>query len=177
MAIDKNFINKNKLEDIKKLNSGTKIKKNNLLTLEELLNLYNNSNKFIVINLCLDYNQKTLNNFLNEINKYNYNNLYLELPSDVITDYTDLNFKIGVCIKNKYDWDKKADFYEINYSENLDIDIIEKKLMNNSDIFINNINNKDDLVNLYHQLPFLADKIYIITKYPNLINKLVQEKE
>jgi len=169
-GINKEYINNNSLNTIKKLNSGTKIKRNSLLSLDELLKIW--KNKLLIINLIPTHNKD--NEILNKIAKLSskYNNLMLISQAQFITDKLlslQPDIKVGIFIDNPEKWKYSFDFYVASTS-NLDIIEIKEKIKNKIPVFITEIKNVENLSSLKNKLNDNINNIYFISNNIELIN-------
>lgn len=142
-----NNINKIPYNELLKYNIGTKIRKNRILTLEEVLKTCINSSKKIIIELVnCDNNLLLVESLVELTNKYPNANIYLKTDVKEIIIYLKEianNCKIGAIINNydNYFWMLDLDFYVINCSK-INSNFISKKV-NNKIMMFEKINVKD----------------------------------
>lgn len=159
------------MEDIKKYNLGTKVKKHDIIKLEQLLKVFSNSSKLLILNLENhgNYNKQFLDKFISIISNYNSKNIYIKSSCKetilYIRDKVD-NVNIGATIENKEDyfWDLKLNFYSVSWKDVLENDTIKKHFNNNYFFILTNIDNIND----YNSIKLLLDndiinKSFIIT--------------
>lgn len=153
-------------------NIGNKVKHQGIIDLREVMSLYNNSNKVLVINLIESPGKESIMvNKVKELNNLYQNvNLYVETFSKEILDYlvsSNLNAKIGEVITNESlsFIDLNLDFYSFNYNE-----LIDRLYNNNKDIFINQVNTSDALLDIYNKFSFMAEDFFIESTHVALIN-------
>lgn len=141
------------LSDIDKYNLGTKVKKHNIITLDKLLKIFDNTSKLLVLNIDSHNNNKILvDKLISIINNYPNDNIYIKSSSKEIILYIKdkiHNAHIGAVImdREKYFWNLDLDFYSISLNDISLLPIksdIEKKLIKNKFIMLNDINNIDN---------------------------------
>lgn len=171
------------MNDIRKYNLGTKVKKHNIVTLDNLLKLFGNTNKLLILNLENhgNNNKAFVDKFINIINNYNNNNIYIKSSCKEIILYIKDRVNranIGATITNneQYFWNLNLDFYSISVKTNsltsLNNNIINQ-LNQNHDIMLNNINNMKEYNIIKDTLgENIINKAFIITSNAiNLIKK------
>ena len=173
------------LADISKYNLGTKVKKHNIITLEELLELFKVTTKLLVLNLENhgENNAAFVNKTIEIINRYPNDNIYIKSPcKEIILSIKDKIDKAytGAVIRNegKYFWGLDLDFYSISVQDAslLACDSnIKKQINQNHPIMIGDISSYRE----YNKIKdYLGDNVmnnsYIITSnVVNLTNNIV----
>lgn len=162
------------LADINKYNLGTKVKKHTIITLEELLELFKNTTKLLVLNLENhgDNNDVFINKVVQIINNYPYDNVYVKSPcKEIILNIKDKinRAHTGAVIRNdeEYFWRLDLDFYSISVQDAslLACDSnIKKQVNQNHSIMLGDISDPNE----YNKIKnYLGDNImnnsYIIT--------------
>ncbi|MDD6879668.1 MAG: hypothetical protein PUD59_05575 [bacterium] len=160
----KSYISKHNYNEIKKINSGTKVKTNYILNLEEITNLDNI--KYLILNL--ESNNESIIRETKKIIDKNKNIEFFLTANDSsilekLLEHKD-NYKVGIIVNDIEDLNYSTDFYIIN-NNNIDYKVIEKKINSGEMIFINNINSKKDLITLNN----INCNLNIISKHPNSI--------
>lgn len=153
--------------DVKKVNIGTKIKRNYILNINDIFKIQDIN--YIIINL--EGNNINIIDKIKELASKNTQvNFYITSSNKEILEKLfeeNKNYKIGIFVDDTKDLSYSCDFYIINNIHLLkDLD----KLFNqNKTIFINNINTKNDLNKILNY----SINYNIISIHPNaLINKL-----
>lgn len=167
----KGKITDHELSHLKHLNFGSKIKHQDIMTLEELLPLFDNSTKMLVIHLT-DQNDKEknkimINKVIQIIQKYPKINLYLKTAKkDMILYLSSLNTKaqIGITIINMSpDIDQyQVDFYSIA-TPLIDKSLLQEANKKSNLIMAENITSCEELTDIYKETKKLNNNIYIIT--------------
>ena len=171
LNINDDFIKLHNYSYLKKLNSGTKVKKNNLILLNDLLNITKQNNIIIIILK----NNKDEDNLIKEVieaikEKPNFN-WYIASDSLSILDKLNnenKNYKLGIYIKNNKDWDYSLDFYIVNKEESNN-EKIKNKIYNSQKVFISNVNKNEDLITLRKEIDINDKNIFLISKNINLL--------
>ncbi len=169
----KGLISNHTLSDLKKVNFGSKIKRHDIFTLEELLILLQDSLKMLVINL-VDQNEPTKNQILVEkamqsINKYPNVNTYLKSSNmDIVQHLNTLktHSKIGITIvkDNEELHQYPLDFYSI-CSDCVSYDFIRKGIENHRTIMLEKVATTDELDQIHEKLETLSKDICIVSQH------------
>ena len=179
------YLENNTYNDLLHFNIGTKVLNARVVTLKEVLDIYNNSNKKLILNL--DYQGPRTNQYtyklLDLINNYPDINIYLKsFDDEVLSILKDSNTKakIGIIIDNDNleELDNSYDFYVFN-SYLINKDIIIKKINSNQEVMTELINIGGDLINYYYRygeyvlnnLYIISDNVSSLIKEMNLIKK------
>ena len=179
------YLENNTYNDLLHFNIGTKVLNARVVTLKEVLDIYNNSNKKLILNL--DYQGPRTNQYtyqlLDLINNYPDINIYLKsFDDEILSILKDSNTKakIGIIIDNDNleELDNSYDFYVFN-SYLINKEIIIKKINSNQEVMTELINTGGDLINYYYRYgEYVLNNIYIISdnvssliKEMNLIKK------
>ncbi|MGN1000883.1 MAG: hypothetical protein ACI4OG_02990 [Bacilli bacterium] len=170
-GISPQYINENNLKDIKKLNIGSKIKKSSIITIEEFIKNHN-CNNIVVINIndSKDKNCIIVDKILEILHNNTINAFITSNSQDIIELLLekDTNAKIGIYVLDNSKWRYSFDFYIVP-KENINIDEMERKILNGQKIFIDEINSKKDFIELKNNIPNLINKCLIISRIPTLI--------
>lgn len=171
-----NNINKIPYKELLKYNVGTKIRKNRILTLEEVLENCLRLSKKIVIKLVnCDNNLLLVESLIELVNRYSTENIYLKTDvKEIIIYLKELAnpCKIGAIINNydNYFWDLDLDFYEINCSK-VNMSLISKKFSNKTIMF-----EKIDIKDYFKHARNNFDNSYLVIDNLNEIVKLNSSK-
>lgn len=159
-------INEITYKELIRFNIGTRIRKNRVLTLKEVLELFNGSFKKIVISLpdYKDKNQKLVEALLDVTN--NYPNIDIYIKSFIKEDILYLrdivnNCRLGAIVNDNdsYFWNLNLDFYSIGCS-NVDYDLILKQLKNDNTIMFEDFKDRD--IEMINRISNYSDNIYVI---------------
>lgn len=160
------------LEHLKRINFGNKIKRQDIATLEEILALFQNSTKLLIIHLTDEKNPERNKRLMDEmvscIKKYPNINLYIKSKNlDMILYLNKLNIKakIGLCLsqENLSNVSSTLDFYSIQ-ATNVSTSFINKALQNHQFILLENITSKEQLSTIHNELEPMTENIFIITE-------------
>ena len=164
------YIENNTYNDLLHFNIGTKILNARVVTLNEVLDIYNNSNKMLIFNL--DYQGIRTEEYTYQLLSLisNYPNIKIYLKSFDKTILSILNnsntkAKIGIIIDNNNlnNINDNYDFYVIN-NYLVDKDILIKKINSNKLIMTELISNGSDLINYYYRYgDYVLNNLYIIS--------------
>jgi len=179
------YLEKNTYKDLLHFNVGTKVLNARVVTLKEVLDIYSNTNKKLILNL--DYQGVRTNQYtyqlLDLIRNYPNIDIYLKSFDEEILSIlksSNTNAKIGVIISddNLDEINNNYDFYVINsYLINKDTHI--EKINSNQEIMTELIKNSGDLINYYYRygdivlvnLYIISDNIASLRKEIDLIKK------
>ena len=164
------------LYDLKKYNLGNKIRQYRITTLEEVLEIFENSSKILLLNIDnYGENNKILVEKLAEvINSYSQNNVYIKsYVKEIVLELMESvkNAKIGAVINNADDFFEKLDlsFYSINM-ENNEIDSVVTASEIADYFMIENIGDKEDLENMKKQIdPATFEDLYVIGSISGIV--------
>ena len=175
------YIEDNTYNDLLHFNVGTKVLNARVVTLNEVLDIYTNTNKLLVLNL--DYQgDRTIQytyQLLELISNYPNVNIYLKTFNDEIIDIlknSNTKAKIGIIINddNLEKLEEDFDFYVIN-SYLVDNDTIIRKINNNRDIMTELIDSSSDLINYYYRYgSYILNNLYVISENTATLNKEIQ---
>ena len=164
------YIENNTYNDLLHFNIGTKILNARVVTLNEVLDIYNNSNKILILNL--DYQGLRTEEYTYQLLSLisNYPNIKIYLKSFDKTILSILNnsntkAKIGIIIDNNNlnNINDNYDFYVIN-NYLVDKDILIKKINSNKLIMTELVSNGSDLINYYYRYgDYVLNNLYIIS--------------
>ena len=164
------YIKNNTYNDLLHYNVGTKVLNARVVTLKEVLDIYNKSNKMLILNL--DYQgertKKYIEDLLDLISYYPNINIFLKsFNKEIINLLKSSNTKarIGIIIDNSNidEVNNNYDFYVIN-SFLIDKDIITRLLNNNKIIMTELINTGGELINYYYRYgDYILNNLYIIS--------------
>lgn len=158
------------LEHLKRINFGNKIKRQDIATLEEILSLFENSNKLLIIHVTDEKNPERNKQLMDEmvscIKKYPKINLYIKSKNlDMIVYLNKFNIKakIGLCMKQKHL--KKElpalDFYSIT-CQDLSSSFSKKIPNNHHPILVEHIHSQEELSRIDHLLGTSTENIFMI---------------
>lgn len=152
-------IKKLTLEDIKKYNLGNRVKRHQVISLKEALELFKDSNKVLIFNLS-DYGSDNLlfSQYLTYLVR-DYPNIYIQSSSqDMLSNLKNyqINAKLGTNFENQFD---EVQFYTITNSS-FRYDFLEEKI-NGKLLLLDDIQDKNlnFLIKNYN-----SDNIYICSK-------------
>lgn len=175
------FIKNNTYNDLLKFNVGTKVLNARVITLKEVLDIYNDTNKMLVLNL--DYQGERTSNYtyqlLSLISNYPNINIYLKSNNrEIINILNNSNTKsrIGIIINdnNLEELNNNYNFYVIN-SYLVRKNIITNLTNNNKLIMTELINTSGDIINYYYKYgEYILNNLYIISKNTSSLNKEIK---
>lgn len=165
------------LKDFLYFNVGSSVQKQQIVTLRQILYIFQNSGKYLILELA---NQKENNALftdlvLNMVRSYTNNiNIYLESENIEIVEYlksTDNSYPIGIRVteNSRDNWYIDVDFYDINTTL-LDNFNIRDKIKENKLIMINEVNRMEVFDLIYAEYQDIFNYIYIITSQIANIN-------
>ena len=169
------------LKDFLLFNVGSKVQKQQIVTLRQILYIFQNTNKYLILELA---NQKENNALftdlvLNMVRSYsNSINIYLESENIEIVEYlksTDNSYPIGIRVTEEStdNWYIDVDFYDINTTL-LDDFNIRDKVKENKLIMIDKVNRMEVFDLIYAEYQDIFNFIYIITNQIANINSSEQ---
>lgn len=169
------------LKDFLLFNVGSKVQKQQIVTLRQILYIFQNTNKYLILELA---NQKENNALftdlvLNMVRSYsNSINIYLESENVEIVEYlksTDNSYPIGIRVTEEStdNWYIDVDFYDINTTL-LDDFNIRDKVKKNKLIMIDEVNRMEVFDLIYAEYQDIFNFIYIITNQIANINSSEQ---
>ena len=173
------YIENNTYNDLLHFNIGTKVLNAKVVTLKEVLDIYERSNKKLILNL--DYQGIRTSQYtyqlLDLINTYPNIDIYLKsFDDEILTILKEANTKakIGIIIndENLEEIDNSYDFYVFNsYLVNKD-DYI-KKINSNIEVMTELINTGGNLINYYYRYgEYVLNNLYIIS---DNVSSLIKE--
>lgn len=175
------YIENNTYNDLLHFNVGTKVLNARVVTLKEVLDIYSNTDKILVLNL--DYQGLRTKQYtyqlLSLISNYPNINIYLKsFNKEIISILKQSNTKarIGIIINdnNIDEFNSDYDFYVVN-SYLIDKNNIISKINNNKLIMTELINNSSDLINAYYRYSdFILNNLYIISDNTSSLNKEIK---
>ena len=169
------------LKEFLLFNVGSKVQKQQIVTLRQILYIFQNTNKYLILELA---NQKENNALftdlvLNMVRSYsNSINIYLESENVEIVEYlksTDNSYPIGIRVTEEStdNWYIDVDFYDINTTL-LDDFNIRDKVKENKLIMIDEVNRMEVFDLIYAEYQDIFNFIYIITNQIANINSSEQ---
>ena len=171
------------LKEFLLFNVGSNVQKQQIVTLRQILYVFQNTNKYLILELADQKENNALftDLVLNMIRSYsNSINIYLESENVEIVEYlksTDNSYPIGIRVteNSRDNWYIDVDFYDINTTL-LDDFNIREKVEENKLIMIDQVNRMEvfDLIYAFYQDIF--NFIYIITSQIANINSNEQIK-
>jgi len=171
-GIDVQFICEHTFSYLENLNIGTKVKRNKIISIDELLKTY--KHKYIVVNI--KENQYRNDILVKTLFKYVNNNTNIEWflmsNSSKIVNLLysqETNAKIGKIVNNYKDTTYSFDFYSTNI-ENINL-FPDKK---DSIIVINDVNTQNDLIQLFKYKNNFNNLFAITNNYGLITNKYIK---
>lgn len=169
------------LKDFLLFNVGSKVQKQQIVTLRQILYIFQNTNKYLILELADQKENNALftDLVLNMIRSYsNSINIYLESENKEIVEYlksTDNSYPIGIRVteNSKDNWYVDVDFYDINTTL-LDDFNIRDKVKENKLIMIDQVNRMEVFDLIYAEYQDIFNYIYIITNQIANINSSEQ---
>lgn len=175
------YIDNNTYNDLLHFNIGTKVLNARVVTLKEVLDIYNNSNKMLILNL--DYQGEKTSKYtyqlLSLISNYPNINIYLKsFNQEILSILKNSNTKarIGIIINdnNLKELDNEYDFYVIN-SFLVNKDLITRIVNNNKLIMTELIDTSGELINYYYRYGnYILNNLYIISDNTSSLNKEIE---
>lgn len=168
LGINEQYINDNTLSEIKKLNIGTRVKKNQVVSIDDLLKIF--TNKYILVTL--KENQDSSKNYLlvtvllEYVNKYPNIKWYLTTSSTNILNLIlshNTEAKIGKIVNSEQDSDYSLDFFSTDINN---INLLKNKT--DSIIILCDIDTKEKYAFLNKYNASFKELFVIINNY-NLI--------
>ena len=169
-------INKILYKQLLKYNIGTRIKKQSILKLEEVLKIMNGTNKKLLIELVnCDNNLRLVESIIELTSRYPNIDIYLNacVKENVLYLKEIANScRIGATIidSSDYFWNLDLDFYIIDRYD-VDLNYINDTLNNNQIIMYKNMDTPNQLEFIENNFQKYIDNIYIITNYHSKISK------
>ena len=169
------------LKDFLLFNVGSKVQKQQIVTLRQILYIFQNTNKYLILELADQKENNALftDLVLNMIRSYsNSINIYLESENKEIVEYlksTDNSYPIGIRVTEEStdNWYVDVDFYDINTTL-LDDFNIRDKVKENKLIMIDQVNRMEVFDLIYAEYQDIFNFIYIITSQIANINSSEQ---
>lgn len=169
------------LKDFLLFNVGSKVQKQQIVTLRQILYIFQNTNKYLILELADQKENNALftDLVLNMIRSYsNSINIYLESENVEIVEYlksTDNSYPIGIRVTEEStdNWYVDVDFYDINTTL-LDDFNIRDKVKENKLIMIDQVNRMEVFDLIYAEYQDIFNFIYIITNQIANINSSEQ---
>lgn len=169
------------LKDFLLFNVGSKVQKQQIVTLRQILYVFQNTNKYLILELADQKENNALftDLVLNMIRGYsNSINIYLESENVEIVEYlksTDNSYPIGIRVTEEStdNWYIDVDFYDINTTL-LDDFNIRDKVKENKLIMIDEVNRMEVFDLIYAEYQDIFNFIYIITNQIANINSSEQ---
>lgn len=173
------YIENTTYNDLLHFNIGTKVLNAKVVTLKEVLDIYERSNKKLILNL--DYQGIRTNQYtyqlLDLINTYPNIDIYLKsFDDEILTILKEANTKakIGIIIndENLEEIDNSYDFYVFN-SYLVSKDDYIKKINSNIEVMTELINTGGNLINYYYRYgEYVLNNLYIIS---DNVSSLIKE--
>jgi glycerophosphoryl diester phosphodiesterase len=175
------YMQNNTYNDLLHFNIGTKVLNARVVTLNEVLEIYNNTDKMLVLNL--DYQGERTEQYTYQllalISNYPNINIFLKSFDETILSIlknSNTKAKIGIIISdnNLEELNNNYNFYVIN-SYLVSKDNLISKINNNKLIMTELINNGGELINYYYRYgEFILNNLYIISDNPTNLNKEIK---
>ena len=168
LGINEQYINDNTLSKIKKLNIGTRVKQNQVVSIEALLKIF--TNKYVIVTL--KENQDTSKNYLlvtvllEYVNKYPNIKWYLTTSSTNILNLIlshNTEAKIGKIVNSEQDSDYSLDFFSTDINN-----INSLKNKTDSTTILCNIDTKEKY-NFLNKYNASFKELFVIINNYNLI--------
>ena len=169
------------LKEFLLFNVGSNVQKQQIVTLKQILYVFQNTNKYLILELADQKENNALftDLVLNMIRGYsNSINIYLESENVEIVEYlksTDNSYPIGIRVteNSRDNWYVDVDFYDINTTL-LDDFNIRDKVAENKLIMIDQVNRMEVFDLIYVEYQDIFNYIYIITSQIANINSSEQ---
>ena len=169
------------LKEFLLFNVGSNVQKQQIVTLKQILYVFQNTNKYLILELADQKENNALftDLVLNMIRGYsNSINIYLESENVEIVEYlksTDNSYPIGIRVteNSRDNWYVDVDFYDINTTL-LDDFNIRDKVAENKLIMIDQVNRMEVFDLIYAEYQDIFNFIYIITSQIANINSSEQ---
>ncbi len=169
------------LKEFLLFNVGSNVQKQQIVTLKQILYVFQNTNKYLILELADQKENNALftDLVLNMIRGYsNSINIYLESENVEIVEYlksTDNSYPIGIRVteNSRDNWYVDVDFYDINTTL-LDDFNIRDKVAENKLIMIDQVNRMEVFDLIYAEYQDIFNYIYIITSQIANINSSEQ---
>ena len=165
------------LKEFLLFNVGSNVQKQQIVTLKQILYVFQNTNKYLILELADQKENNALftDLVLNMVRSYsNSINIYLESENVEIVEYlksTDNSYPIGIRVTEEStdNWYIDVDFYDINTTL-LDDFNIRDKVKENKLIMIDQVNRMEVFDLIYAEYQDIFNFIYIITNQIANIN-------
>ena len=169
------------LKDFLYFNVGSSVQKQQIVTLRQILYVFQNRGKYLILELADQKENNALftDLVLNMVRSYsNSINIYLESENIEIVEYlksTDNSYSIGIRVTEEStdNWYIDVDFYDINTTL-LDDFNIRDKVKENKLIMIDQVNRMEVFDLIYAEYQDIFNFIYIITNQIANINSSEQ---
>lgn len=169
-------ISEKTLPELLHYNVGTNVQKQQIITLKEILTIFQNYQKELVLELVDQGNKNALftDVILTMIRPYAGLSIYLESKSLEIVSYLKsslTNHPIGVIVSHdtRSNWYEDVDFYDIQLSLLNEFDI-RKKIEKNKLVMLDEINRREVFDLVYQEYQDVFNSIFIITAFISIIN-------
>jgi len=172
------YLQYNTYNDLLHFNIGTKVLNARVVTLNEVLEIYNNTDKMLVLNL--DYQGERTEQYTYQllalISNYPNINIFLKSFDNTILSIlknSNTKARIGIIIddNNLDKLNNDYDFYVIN-SYLVDRDTIISRINSNKLIMTELISNGSDLINYYYRYgSYILNNLYVISDNTSSLNK------
>lgn len=170
------FLKYNSLDDIQKHNIGSKVKSHSPASLEQIMQLFSNSDKILVLDLKnqQERNLAFVNAMVKLAEKYPLVNLYLKsctLEIIKLLQQTQIRARIGIVIEGdtREQFDKPYDFYSLIPGV-ISPQKIEEKLKQFAGIMFEAVNDRKTFLSLVHLFKPYAEELFFITEQVGLLN-------
>ena len=156
LGLDEKKIKEKDYKQIKNINCGTKVKNQSLISLQELINIFND-NLFLIVNLCNnDLSSKEIDIVNSFFLKNNFNKLIICSKSVDILKRLDNLLNKCLYIAEESDWNYSFNYY-VSEEKFINKSIINNLVRSNSTVFL--LDSKEqDLIKK------LGNNAYIITR-------------
>lgn len=158
-------------------NVGSRVQKQQIITLRQILYIFQNKGKDLILELADEKEKNALftDLVLNMIGNYSNNiNIYLESENRELVEYlksSNNSYKIGIRVteNSRDNWYVDVDFYDINTTL-LDDFNIREKTDNQKIVMIDQVNKMEVFDLIYSEYQDIFNYIYIITSKISNIN-------
>ncbi len=164
------------LQEILAYNIGNKVKKQQVLSLKEVLTIFGNYNKELILELVNHQNKNALytDMVLVTIQSYSNINIKLETANSEIFSYLRSStnaYQLGLIVNedNLNNWYQEADFYDI-FLPLISIFDIRDKTNEGKIVMLDQVNNREVFDQIYNEYRNIWKYIYIITSQLSNIN-------
>ena len=169
------------LEHLRRRNFQAGVRKHSIVELSELLKLFKDTNKLLLLNIeATVCSERMIDNLLEETAKYPNTNIYIQAEDKEVLCYLQEKAKrqrIGLSISEKAQnmWQEIADFYAAGDPKN-NLKNMDSKMGENKRIMIAKINTLEEFQQATEDLGISSNKVYWLIKDTSLLTKVLLEQ-